>query len=56
MNTSFIEFLARNEAVRFGEFTLKSGRESPYFIDMGCLTTGSAINELGKHYATKVKE
>lgn len=56
MNTSFIEFLARNEAIKFGEFTLKSGRESPYFIDMGVLTTGAAITELGKHYANKIKE
>lgn len=56
MNTQFIEFLARNEAVRFGEFTLKSGRESPYFIDMGVLTSGAAISELGRHYAAKIHE
>jgi len=51
MSASFIEFLARNEAIRFGEFTLKSGRLSPYFIDLGVLTSGSAVAELGRHYA-----
>ena len=56
MNTSFIEFLARHQAIRFGEFTLKSGRQSPYFIDLGTLTTGSAISELGRHYAAKIKD
>jgi len=56
MNSAFIEFLARNNAIRFGEFTLKSGRESPYFIDMGVLTSGAAISELGKHYAEKIHE
>lgn len=56
MNTSFIEFLARHQAIRFGEFTLKSGRLSPYFIDLGALTSGSAVSELGRHYATKINE
>jgi orotate phosphoribosyltransferase len=56
MNTSFIEFLARHGAIRFGEFTLKSGRRSPYFIDLGALTTGSSISELGQHYAAKIKD
>lgn len=55
MNAPFIEFLARHKAVRFGEFTLKSGRQSPYFIDLGTLTDGSAISELGRHYAAKIQ-
>lgn len=56
MNAAFIEFLAKHQAIRFGEFTLKSGRLSPYFIDLGVLTTGSAISELGRYYAAKMTE
>ncbi|MBI5046163.1 orotate phosphoribosyltransferase [Candidatus Micrarchaeota archaeon] len=56
MNTSFIEFLARNGAVKFGDFVLKSGRNSPYFIDMGVLTGGATSTELGKYYASKINE
>lgn len=56
MNAPFIEFLARSGAVKFGEFVLKSGRESPYFISTGVLADGHLTYELGKYYAQKIKE
>ena len=50
----FVELLAAQEVIRFGEFTLKSGRESPYFINAGQLRTGSAISGLGHAYAGRI--
>jgi orotate phosphoribosyltransferase len=47
----FIELLVRHQVVRFGDFTLKSGRRSPYFINAGQLRTGRAIAGLGAAYA-----
>jgi orotate phosphoribosyltransferase len=52
----FIEFLARSGAIKFGEFTLRSGRISPYFISTGVLSDGMLTYELGKFYAQKIKE
>jgi len=47
----FIMFLVRTNALKFGEFTLKSGRKCPYFLNMGSFYRGSQISELGKYYA-----
>jgi orotate phosphoribosyltransferase len=52
----FVRLLAASDVVRFGEFTLKSGRKSPYFINAGQLRTGSAISGLGKAYAARILE
>lgn len=56
MNTSLIEFLAKSGAVKFGEFELKSGRISPYFISTGVLSSGAASYVLGRHFAKKIQE
>ncbi len=49
--TSFVEFALENEALQFGEFTLKSGRISPYFFNAGKFNRGAAFNILGRFYA-----
>ena len=47
----FIQLALKHQALCFGEFTLKSGRTSPYFFNAGKFQTGSALAELGRHYA-----
>jgi orotate phosphoribosyltransferase len=47
----FIQLALKHEALCFGEFTLKSGRTSPYFFNAGKFQTGSALADLGRHYA-----
>ena len=49
--TEFLELALRLGVLRFGRFTLKSGRESPYFFNAGLFDTGSAIAGLGRAYA-----
>lgn len=53
--TAFIELLVRFEVIRFGSFTLKSGRTSPYFINAGQLRTGQAIAGLGQAFAANLR-
>jgi orotate phosphoribosyltransferase len=52
----FIEFLLDMKSLKFGEFTLKSGRLSPYFLNTGMLYTGESVNKLGKFYASAIKD
>ena len=47
----FIEFMMSADVLRFGEFTTKSGRLSPYFVNTGNYRTGALIATLGKFYA-----
>lgn len=52
----FIRFAIDRGVLRFGEFTLKSGRTSPYFFNAGLFNSGSALAQLGKFYAAAVVE
>ncbi len=52
----FIELAVRYDALRFGEFTLKSGRTSPYFFNAGQFQTGKALAQLGYCYAAALIE
>ncbi len=51
----FLELAFANAALRFGEFTLKSGRISPYFFNVGQLSSGSALRVLGECYAFAIQ-
>lgn len=52
----FIEFAIKHQVLKFGEFTLKSGRISPYFFNAGGFQTGAALAELGQYYAEAINE
>ncbi|MDR2547230.1 MAG: orotate phosphoribosyltransferase [Lachnospiraceae bacterium] len=47
----FINFMVKSEALRFGDFTLNSGRKSPYFMNAGAYVTGFQLRQLGEFYA-----
>lgn len=50
----FVEFMLATKALKFGEFTLKSGRISPYFFNAGVFNTGQHLCKLGEFYATAI--
>lgn len=52
----FIRFLVESGALRFGDFTTKSGRKTPYFINTGEFKTGSTLGKLSGYYARAFKE
>ncbi|WP_122033352.1 orotate phosphoribosyltransferase [Aliivibrio sp. EL58] len=52
----FIEFALEKEVLKFGEFTLKSGRTSPYFFNAGLFNTGRDLARLGRFYAAALVE
>ena len=52
----FIEFMVDSDVLKFGEFTLKSGRKSPFFMNAGAYVTGSQLRKLGEYYAKAIHD
>ena len=52
----FIEFMVDSQVLKFGEFTLKSGRKSPFFMNAGAYVTGSQLRKLGEYYAKAIHD
>ena len=52
----FIEFMVESEVLKFGEFTLKSGRKSPFFMNAGAYVTGYQLKRLGQFYARAIHD
>ena len=52
----FIKFMIESDVLRFGQFTLKSGRSAPYFVNTGLYRTGEQISRLGGFYASCIAE
>ncbi len=52
----FIAFMVDSQALQFGEFTLKSGRKSPFFMNAGAYVTGAQLTRLGECYAAAIHE
>lgn len=52
----FIEFMVDSDVLKFGEFTLKSGRKSPFFMNAGAYVTGTQLSKLGEYYAKAIHD
>ena len=52
----FIEFMVKSDVLKFGEFTLKSGRTSPFFMNAGAYVTGDQLHKLGLYYARAIHD
>ncbi len=52
----FIEFMVESDVLKFGEFTLKSGRKSPFFMNAGAYVTGDQLHRLGLYYARAIHD
>ena len=52
----FIEFVVESDVLKFGDFTLKSGRKSPFFMNAGAYVTGSQLKRLGEYYAKAIHD
>ena len=52
----FIEFMVDSKVLKFGDFTLKSGRKSPFFMNAGAYVTGSQLMRLGEYYAKAIHD
>ncbi|MCQ2544219.1 MAG: orotate phosphoribosyltransferase [Lachnospiraceae bacterium] len=50
----FIEFMVDSKVLKFGDFTLKSGRKSPFFMNAGAYVTGAQLKKLGEYYAQAI--
>lgn len=52
----FINFMLESQVLKFGSFTLKSGRQSPFFMNAGAYVTGSQLKRLGEYYARAIHD
>ena len=52
----FIEFMVDSQVLKFGQFTLKSGRKSPFFMNAGAYVTGTQLRKLGEYYARAIHD
>lgn len=52
----FIDFMKDSDVLKFGEFTLKSGRKSPFFMNAGGYVTGAQLKKLGQAYARAIHD